>query len=96
MRADYQTAELRRLLAELQSRDEMLGAAIRRNLCFGANWDDKTGRELTDNICAAAEAILREQTGHLVRQPGIFEIEASLSDAFYAFEETAAMLGGQR
>ena len=96
MREDYRTSELRRLLADLQNSDERLGEAIRRNLCATACWDDKTGQELTDNICTEAESILRKQTEYIVRYPGLFEMEASLTDVFYAYEETAAFLGGKR
>ena len=96
MRADYRTDELRRMLGSLQDSGGLLGDRIRRRLCSAARWNDKTGGELTDHICEEAENILRKQTDYLVHYPGLFELDTSLQDAFAAYEETSAMLGGRR
>ena len=93
MTVKYRASELHNLLATLQSSDANLGKSIRRELS-AAGWNDETGEKLTDNICAEAETILHKQTEHIVRYPGLFEMEYTLADAFSAYEETVALLGG--
>lgn len=94
MRSNYSQYELRRYLQALQESDRALGESIRLRLRSASRWEDETAGKLTDNICEEAEIILRKQTEHFVRYPGLFELDTQLADAINAYEETLRILGG--